>query len=115
MVKIEIDDEEYNGLLITKDSLDRLKRLAILKLPISKHNEPIWNYLIMPYTVIIIPDNPVEDTGFFVRIEELPGCMSQGKTREDALDMINDAMLGWIEVELEDGESIPLPKGYKVG
>jgi antitoxin HicB len=39
-----------------------------------------------------------------VRIKELAGCMSYGSTAEEALRMIDDAMRGWLEVELEDGE-----------
>lgn len=30
---------------------------------------------------------------------ELPGCASQGPTREDALENIREAIEGWLEVE----------------
>ena len=48
-------------------------------------------YLSLPYTREIIPD---PDVGWGVQIKELPGCMSQGKTVEEALRMIEDAMHG---------------------
>jgi antitoxin HicB len=64
-------------------------------------------YLGLPYTRELIPD----PTGvWFVRIKELPGCVSQGNTQEEALRMIEDAMRGWIKVSLEDGDPIPEPR-----
>ncbi|MCD4752055.1 MAG: type II toxin-antitoxin system HicB family antitoxin [Anaerolineaceae bacterium] len=70
-------------------------------------NKSIEYYLSLPYTRELIPE---EDGGWFVRIKELPNCMSQGDTPEEAMRMIDDAMLGWLEVELEEGESIPEPR-----
>jgi len=70
-------------------------------------NKDIHYYLNLPYTRELIPE---PEGGWFVRIKELPGCMSQGETPEEALRMIEDAMRGWLEVELEDGESIPEPR-----
>ncbi len=64
-------------------------------------------YLGLPYTRELIP----EASGiWFARIKELPNCMSQGNSPEEALLNLNDAMLGWIKCELEDGESIPEPR-----
>lgn len=70
-------------------------------------NKSIEYYLNLPYTRELIPE---EDGGWFARIKELPNCMSQGDTPEEAMRMIDDAMLGWLEVELEEGEPIPEPK-----
>lgn len=64
-------------------------------------------YLSLPYTREVIRE---EDGKYFVRVKELPNCMSQGDTAEDALHLIDDAMRGWLEVELEDGEDIPEPE-----
>jgi len=64
-------------------------------------------YLGLPYTRELIP----EPSGiWFVRIKELPYCMSQGDSPEEAMLNINEAMTGWIEGELEDGETIPEPR-----
>ena len=64
-------------------------------------------YLGLPYTRELI----LETSGiWFVQIKELPNCMSQGNTPEEALKNIDDAMLGWIKGELEDGEDIPEPR-----
>jgi antitoxin HicB len=59
----------------------------------------------MRYTVILQKE---EDGGYVVTVPVLPGCVSQGNTREEALKNIEEA----IEVYLEDvraaGESVPV-------
>jgi antitoxin HicB len=70
-------------------------------------DKTIEYFMNLPYTREL---TPVPEGGWFVRIKELPNCMSQGDTPEEALRMIGDAMRGWIEVELEDGEQIPEPR-----
>lgn len=39
-----------------------------------------------------------EDGYFVAEVPALPGCLSQGKTREDALANIKEAVEGWLEV-----------------
>lgn len=50
---------------------------------------------------------PGEDGYFVVEVPSLPGCISQGKTREEALSNIEEAISLYIEVLEERGESIP--------
>lgn len=64
-------------------------------------------YINLPYTYEMIWD---PDHAWFIRVKELPGCMSQGDTANEAIEMIHDAMRGWIGVALEDGIPIPEPK-----
>ena len=64
-------------------------------------------YLGLPYTRELIPE---PEGGWFVRIKELPGCMSQGESADDALVMIEEAIKGWLEVELSKGAAIPEPR-----
>ncbi len=64
-------------------------------------------YLSLPYTRELIPD---KDVHWGVRIKELPGCMSQGKTPNEALRNIEEAMRGWLESELAKGNQIPEPR-----
>lgn len=64
-------------------------------------------YLNMPYTRELIAE---PEGGWFIRIKELPGCMSQGETVEEAMEMINDAMRGWLKVALSSGLKIPEPR-----
>jgi len=70
-------------------------------------NKTVEYYLGLPYTIELMPE---PQGGWFVSVKELPGCMSQGDTPEGAIEMIQDAMRGWIEVSLEDGDTIPEPR-----
>ncbi|UKO97692.1 type II toxin-antitoxin system HicB family antitoxin [Nostoc sp. UHCC 0870] len=48
-----------------------------------------------------------EDGYFVVEVPSLPGCISQGKTREEALSNIGEAIVLYIEVLQERGEAVP--------
>ena len=50
----------------------------------------------------------LEYSGFVVDCPTLPGCMSQGKTKEEALINIKDAISGYLTV-LEKHERTTLP------
>ena len=63
-------------------------------------------YMSLPYTIEMIYDS---EHAWFVRVKELPGCMSQGDDPNDAIEMIHDAMRGWIDISLQDGDPIPEP------
>ena len=63
-------------------------------------------YLSLPYKIEIRPSS---EGGFGVSIPDLPGCISQGETVEEAMAMIADAKAAWIEIALEDGVDIPEP------
>jgi predicted RNase H-like HicB family nuclease len=40
-----------------------------------------------------------DEAGYFVaEITALPGCLSQGKTKEEAIKNIQEAIQGWLEV-----------------
>lgn len=52
-----------------------------------------------------------EDSAFVADVPELPGCMAHGDTQEAALQNIQAAMSGWIEVAAELGRAIPEPRG----
>jgi len=46
---------------------------------------------------------------YVVECPTLPGCISQGKTREEALQNIKDAIHGYIESLKKHNEPIPPP------
>lgn len=50
---------------------------------------------------------PGEDGYFVVEVPSLPGCITQGKTREEALTNIEEAIALYIEVLQDRGEPIP--------
>ena len=70
----------------------------------------IEKYLSLPYTIEVLRDEDENNPGWFARVVELPGCMTQGDTFEELGEMIEDAMRAWIETALEDGQPIPEPR-----
>lgn len=60
----------------------------------------------LPYRIEL---NPATEGGFVAAIPDLPGCITQGDTKEEALQMIEDARAAWIETALEEGFEIPEP------
>jgi predicted RNase H-like HicB family nuclease len=57
------------------------------------------------YTIILEPDP--EDGGFTVLVPALPGCITEGDTREEAIANAKEAILLHLESMLADGEPIP--------
>ena len=50
-----------------------------------------------------------ERTYWMAEIPDLPGCLSDGSTPDEAIEMIMDAKATWIEATLEEGHPIPEP------
>jgi antitoxin HicB len=63
-------------------------------------------YMNLPYNIIIRKD---PYGGYFAKVEELEGCITQGETYEETYKNIQEAMQLWLEVALEDGDEIPGP------
>ena len=63
-------------------------------------------YMTLPYKVVLLPS---PEGGYGVEIPELPGCISQGETLAEAMEMIEDAKRAWIEIALTDQLPIPEP------
>ena len=60
----------------------------------------------MKYRVVIESD---EDGIFVAECPALPGCISQGKTRDEAVANIKDAIEGYLASLLKHGEPVPPP------
>ena len=52
-----------------------------------------------------------EDEALLVEVPELPGCMADGKTYEEAVANAKVIIQEWIETAREEKRSIPQPKG----
>ncbi len=63
----------------------------------------------MKYRIVIEED---EDGMFAAECPALPGCVSQGKTRKEALANIKDAIKGYLESLKKHNEPIP-PSVYE--
>ncbi len=55
--------------------------------------------------VILIPD--LDDGGYTAIVPTLPGCISEGDTREEALANIKEAIELHIESMIAHGEDVP--------
>lgn len=59
----------------------------------------------MEYTIVL---DPTEDgKGFIVLVPALPGCITQGRTRQEAIDRAKEAIAAYIESLQADGEPVP--------
>lgn len=52
-----------------------------------------------------------EDSSFIAEVPELPGCMADGETYNDAVNNVQIIMTEWIETAKSLGRAIPEPKG----
>lgn len=55
-----------------------------------------------------------EDNAYIAEVPELPGCMADGATYEEALKNVKVIIDEWIETAKSMGREIPTPKGRLV-
>ena len=61
------------------------------------------------YEVIIYWSD--EDQAFLAEVPELPGCMADGQSYQEALQNVEIVIREWIETARELGRGVPEPKG----
>jgi predicted RNase H-like HicB family nuclease len=61
------------------------------------------------YEIIIFWSD--EDDAYVAEVPELPGCMADGKTYQEALKNAEQIIEEWIETASNLGRPIPQPKG----
>ena len=52
-----------------------------------------------------------EDASYVAEVPELPGCMADGATYEEALKNVQVIISEWIETAKAEGREIPAPRG----
>jgi antitoxin HicB len=72
----------------------------------DKEEKGLTYYVSLPFRIEI---HPTAESGFVAAIPDLPGCITQGDTKEEVLQMIEGAKEAWIETALEEGIEIPEP------
>ena len=68
----------------------------------------------LEYPVVVEPLAPEDGGGFAAIVPDLPGCMSDGDTPEDAITNVRDAIATWIEAARDMGRPIPQPSRHLV-
>jgi antitoxin HicB len=63
----------------------------------------------LEYPVLIEPLRLEEGGGFLATVPDLPGCMSDGETPEQAITNVQDAINAWLEAAGDLGHEIPKP------
>ena len=53
-----------------------------------------------------------EDNSFVAEVPELPGCMADGKSYQEAVSNAEIVIKEWIETAKELGRPIPQPRGH---
>ena len=73
---------------------------------VSAMKKNLEYYVGLPYREVIEADPAGGYVGY---IPELRGCITQGETKAEILEMLEDAKKAWISTALEDGMEIPEP------
>lgn len=64
----------------------------------------------LKYTVILVPE---EEGGYSVEVPALPGCCTQGETRDEAISMAKEAIELYLESCKAHSEPIPEETGVE--
>lgn len=63
----------------------------------------------LQYAIVLEPLSVEDGGGFAATVPDLPGCMSDGATPEEALSNVQDAIITWIEAATDLGHTVPAP------
>ncbi len=66
----------------------------------------------LDYAIRIEPLSDEDGGGYLALVPDLPGCMSDGETPEEALRNVQDAIASWIEAAREWNRDVPRPTPY---
>lgn len=66
-------------------------------------------YLGLEYSIRIVKQS---EGGYFAKVDELKGCMTQGENLKETVNSIQEAMELWLQTAIEQGIKIPEPEKY---
>lgn len=66
----------------------------------------------LQYPVLIEPLSEEDGGGFLATVPDLPGCMSDGASPEEAIVNVQDAIASWIEAARDLGHVVPRPSRH---
>lgn len=64
------------------------------------------------YPFIVEPLAAEEGGGYVAKVPDLPGCMSDGETPEEAARNVQDAIAAWIDAAVALGRPVPHPRQH---
>lgn len=64
------------------------------------------------YAHVVEPLTEVDGGGYLITFPDLPGCMSDGETIEEAIANGRDAFSAWMSARAHMGKPIPKPTRY---
>lgn len=62
------------------------------------------------YAITLEPLAQEDGGGWFATVPDLPGCMGDGETEQEAIKDVRAAALEWADAMLETDRAIPAPK-----
>ena len=68
--------------------------------------------LTYPIVIALLPAE--EGGGFLALVPDLPGCMSDGASPEEAVTNVQNAIETWIEAANDMGHAVPSPSRHLV-
>lgn len=77
----------------------------------EQYNNFMWAVIMMNSKYEIIIYWSKDDETFIAEVPELAGCMSDGKTYQEALTNVQRVIEEWVETAENLGREIPVPKG----
>ena len=64
------------------------------------------------YPINVAPIPKEEGGGYMVTLPDLPGCIADGESIDEAIREARDAFAAWTAAELDDKGTLPAPKSY---
>jgi antitoxin HicB len=67
---------------------------------------------VLDYPVLVERLSDDDGGGFVAYAIDLPGCMSDGETQEEAIENLRDAIVSWAEQANALGREVPKPSKH---
>ena len=61
------------------------------------------------YQIVVLPLAEEQGGGYFVTVPQLPGCVAEGQTREEAVHYTEFAIEAWTAMVRDLGGEVPTP------
>lgn len=76
----------------------------------ERDESAVERFIRLPYHLSVVRDGEEKGMPWTASVEEFPGCSSRGKTPDEALSGVQEAMASWIMVALKEGREVPEPR-----